>query len=119
IECLRLRLSHPLTPKSSFDHGTSRRIPTLHNDSGPPMEARMTTNRPLACRALGICMMIVAVLPAVTFAGAPSVKVESLLLDYDDLAVKANALIEAYREARKTGTTMDRDKGLVMRRAVG
>jgi len=83
------------------------------------MEASMTTNRPPACLVLAIGMIIIQVLSQAPVAASPAVQVDSLVSDYDDLAVKANALIEEYREARKSGTAPDRDKGLQLRRAVG
>jgi len=81
------------------------------------MKARTTMNGPLVCRALGICTIFIALWSPATFA-SPPVQVDSLVLEYDDLAVKANALIEEFRDARKAGTMPDRDKGLLLRRAV-
>jgi hypothetical protein len=83
------------------------------------MEASMTTNRPPACWALTIGMIIIHVLSQAPVAASPAVQVDSLVSEYDDMAVKANALIEEYREARKNGAPTDREKGLGLRRAVG
>jgi hypothetical protein len=83
------------------------------------MEAFMITNRPPACLALAIGMLIIQVLSQATVSASPAVQIDSLVSEYDDLSVKASALIEEYREARKSGTPTDRDKGLQLRRAVG
>lgn len=78
----------------------------------------MTTNRRQACRIVVLAMITVVLLSHSAFA-APAVTVDGLISEYDDLAVKANALIEEFRELRKAGGVPDREKGLLLRRAVG
>jgi hypothetical protein len=78
----------------------------------------MISNRWQACRIFGLAMITVALLSQTTFA-EPPMQIDSLVSEYDDLAVKANALIEEFREVRKTGTVPDREKGLLLRREVG
>jgi len=78
----------------------------------------MTMNRRQARRIVALAMMTVAVLSQAAFA-SPAVQVEGLVSEYDDLAVKANALIEEFRDVRKAGGVPDREKGLLVRRAVG
>ena len=78
----------------------------------------MTTNRQQAWRIVVLAMMSIVLLSQSAFA-SPAVNVDGLMSEYDDLAVKANALIEEYRELRKAGGVPDREKGLLLRRAVG
>ena len=78
----------------------------------------MTTNGRQACWMCAVGMITFALLSQATVA-SPPVRVEGLVSEYDDLAVKANALIEEFREIRKTGAVPAREKGLLLRRAVG
>jgi hypothetical protein len=78
----------------------------------------MTTNRRQACVMFTVGMMAISLVSQASFA-SPPVQVVDLVSEYDDLAVKANALIEEFREIRKAGTVPDREKGLMLRRAVG
>jgi hypothetical protein len=78
----------------------------------------MITNRRQACVMFAVGMMVISLVSQTSLA-SPPVQIDNLVSEYDDLAVKANALIEEFREIRKAGTVPDREKGLLLRRAVG